>query len=122
MNMTRARLVFAIVVAIQAMIALAIQQDVFPRWTAYLLLAGTGVQAFMSSIGWSQSETGAARAAARIIRTGSVMCLAFASLVACVKGASVQSDPNGGVDACVEIARKCNCVADGGLVDVGFGR
>lgn len=59
-----------------------------------------------------------------VASTMAIVLIGTVALIACVKGASVREDPNGGVDACVELARRCQCISDGGtlLFDVGFGR
>ena len=54
--MNRQRTVLALVLAIQAGLVGAIQANTFPKWTAYLLLAGTVLQSFMTSISVRDKE------------------------------------------------------------------
>lgn len=44
------RAVLALVLALQVGCIQAVQQNTFPKWTAYLMLVGTVMQAFMASV------------------------------------------------------------------------
>lgn len=126
--MTPARVVLAIVLSLQTGLAYAVSKNFWPAWTAWLMLGGVCVQAFMTGIQDPPALVNILRAARRERRAAArvptlPVVLILLGFAGCVKGASVQQDPNGGVDACVELARKCQCPsADGGLADVGFGR
>lgn len=94
---TPARLVAALVVALQAGLAYAVASHVWPAWTAYLALAGVVVAAFAHSAGLSsvqyQAVTAAARAAGKtipapppmplLLAVGVVLALLPMVLVAC---------------------------------------
>ena len=48
--MNAQRIVFALITSMQIGCAMAVTQNTVPKWTAFLMIAGTVLQAFMHSV------------------------------------------------------------------------